>query len=418
MRDPRQQLQTTYEGLTIHIQPHMDDFCDLMSTFVLPGTDIQHVRLRLNRFLSAMAWKDNRAFITRGDIAGGARPQDSDKPRFNYGEKRRLPYGIISRFDFEHLVVPSNDRQRLALALFRDGLDSDNAFYKFLSYYKIVNILHSRPDDQMEWMNANIPSLRFDAAERAKQLAQSNGDLGKYLYVQGRTAIAHAFASPIRDPDLPADRMEIREDCRLIKGLAALLIERELGIPSLPKIWHDHLYELAGFKELFGEGLTGRLARGEPVGTGEFSVPKLTLRLKDHLPYRCLERVEFQAVSCESGTLVLATNPETEPMLITIILNFPAETLNFDLTAFAFNQKHWRFRTELAESYYQFLWDYYGNGCLEIYDSLNGDRLSHKLGFIPMNIDFRRLQLDLELQKSILTSKMPGAPGSHPGVGR
>ena len=87
-RDPRPQLKTEYDGLTIHIQPHMDEWCDAMSTFVQPEEDIQRVRLKLNRFLSAMAWKDNRAYATRGSTASGARAQDVDTPRFNYREKR------------------------------------------------------------------------------------------------------------------------------------------------------------------------------------------------------------------------------------------------------------------------------------------------------------------------------------------
>ena len=60
-RDPRTTpLRTEYDGLTIHIQPRMDEYCDVMSTFVRPGEDLQQIRLKLNRFLSAMAWKDRQ----------------------------------------------------------------------------------------------------------------------------------------------------------------------------------------------------------------------------------------------------------------------------------------------------------------------------------------------------------------------
>jgi hypothetical protein len=408
-RDPRTTpLRTEYDGLTIHIQPRMDEYCDVMSTFVRPGENLGQIRLKLNRFLSAMAWKDNNAYVTRGSIAGGARLEDEDKPRFNYLEKRRITGYVISRFDFEHLVVATDDRQRLALALYRDGLNSDNEFYRFLSYYKIVNILHSRPDDQMQWINASIPSLKFDAAKRAQELS-SFGDIGKYLYVQGRTAIAHAFGRPIRDPDEPADRMEIKSDCTLIKALAARLIEHELGIPSLSRIWNEHLFELAGFKLLLGDELSAKLTRAESVPIQELPpMFKLMVGLKERQPYECLKRLEYRPVSCSGGVLVLETDPETQPMTVRLILDFSKETLEFDLRDFTYNEDHWKFGSELGESYYRFLWDFYGNGSLEIFDTISGERLSHKTAFIPMNIDFRRTAEALEISTMIVALRYRG----------
>lgn len=405
-RDPRPQLETEYDGLKIHIQPHMDEYCDVMSTFVRPAEDHQQVRLRLNRFLSAMAWKDGNAFITRGSIAGGARANEADKPRFNYGEKRHLPGGVISQFDFEHLVVPVNDRQRLGLALFREGLNSDNEFYRFLSFYKIVNILHSDPKDQMRWIEANLGNLRFDAAERAQQLQAKTAEVGKYLYVQGRTAIAHAFGKPIRDPDLPGDRIEIRTDGKLMRGLAALLIESELGVPSLSTIMRQHLYELAGFKELLVEDLSRRLGRGETVPVGEIpSMPRLTIGLKERQPYDCLNRLDFRVARCEQGIVTLQTDSEAEPMRVSIKLNFPAETIELDLKDFGYDQDHWRYRKETGDSYYAFLRDYYGNGSLQVFDAVNGDRLSHKEAFIPVNIDFGRTFLNFDIKRAVINSR-------------
>jgi hypothetical protein len=399
-RDPRAQLRTEYDGLTIHIQPHMDEYCDVMSTFVRPEDDLQGARLKLNRFLSAMAWKDDCAFVTRGSTAGGARAQDSENPRFNYLEKRRITGYVISRFDFEHLFVATNDRQRLALALYRDGLNSENEFYRFLSFYKIINILHSDSKDQMRWVNINIPNLKFEAAKRVQELAPK-GDIGNYLYVQGRTAIAHAFSRPIRDPDQPGDRTEVGSDCVVVKALAVLLMENELGVPTLSKIFREHLFELSGFKEIIGEDLSIRLLRGEDIRREELPpIFKLSLRLRVHSNYECLEGIVFHPISCDGGILVLATNPEAQPTQVRLVLNFPQETLEFDLNAFSYNKDHWKFDNELGESYYRFLRDYYGNGCLEVFDCLSGERLSHKMAFIPMNIDFQRLDLHLEIQRS------------------
>jgi len=113
-------------------------------------------------------------------------------------------------------------------------------------------------------------------------------------------------------------------------------------------------------------------------------------------------------VSCSGGVLVLETDPETQPMIVRLILDFSKETLEFDLRDFKCNEDHWKFGSELGESYYRFLWDYYGNGSLEIFDTISGERLSHKTAFIPMNIDFRRTAEALEISRMIVALRYRG----------
>lgn len=402
--DPRPQLEVTYDGLQIHIQPHTDEYCNTFAVFIEPPTTQDEVLLRINRFLSAMAWKDNKWFIMRGGIASGALPEHKNQPRFNYREKRHYPSGVISRFDFEHLFVASNDQQKLALALYRDGLGVDNAFYRFLSYYKIINILFSDPNQQMKWINDNIANVPPPfASERAKKLAAAHADVGKYLYVQGRTAIAHAFSNPTRDPDLPSDRNEIRADCDVIKTLAAILMENELGIPSLQTVWREHTYELAGFKDVFDEAVVAELCAGGSPLISEFPpVLWLTLNLKEHERYMCLERLRYRVVSSSKGVVTLET--DNECVFVTLILNFPSETLEFDFEVFHIDNEHWEYDQKQVESYFQFSSDYLRNGCLQIFDGLSGDRLSHKLAFIPMNVDLHATLEDWNRKKLVALS--------------
>jgi hypothetical protein len=162
----------------------------------------------------------------------------------------------------------------------------------------------------------------------------------------------------------------------------------------------EHLFELSGFKERVGEARSARLTRGESIQREEFPpILKLTLGLREHPPYECLKTLEFRVISCDRGVVVLATDPERQPTQARLFLNFPAETLEFDLEGFSYNSDHWEFDNKLGESYYQFLWDYYGNGCLEVFDCLSGERVSHKMAFIPMNVDFRKLELHLEIKR-------------------
>jgi hypothetical protein len=252
-QDPRDYLKTEYGGLTLHIKPGHGEAVSLISTFLEDNTKYTEAQLIINRFLSAMAWKEGKAFVTLGGIAGGALPTERDKPRFNYSEGRVLRGAIISQLDFEHLQNPPDDKQKLALALYREGLNSRIAqFYRFLSFFKILNIKFATGKAQIGWINANLGKIwNFIAQERLAELQKTEPDIGEYLWKEGRNAIAHANTDPILDPDIPTDRTAATRDADLMHGLAEVLIQEELGVPSQRKIWQEHLYELEGFKRLF-----------------------------------------------------------------------------------------------------------------------------------------------------------------------
>ena len=110
--------QNTHDVL--HIQPRTDEYANLIAFFAEREEDVPSIRLQVNRFLSAMAWKDRSRYLTLGAMSSGAAPEERDTPRFNCQEQRRSPYGVISRFDFEHLQCPEAPKQQLALALYRD----------------------------------------------------------------------------------------------------------------------------------------------------------------------------------------------------------------------------------------------------------------------------------------------------------
>jgi hypothetical protein len=47
---PRELLEVSYLGKKLYIQPHRDEFCNLISTFLEPGENDQEVRTIVNRF--------------------------------------------------------------------------------------------------------------------------------------------------------------------------------------------------------------------------------------------------------------------------------------------------------------------------------------------------------------------------------
>jgi hypothetical protein len=391
IEDPRDYLKTEYGDLTLHIKPGHGDEVNRVSVFVEDPNQDEEVRLTINRFLSAMAWKDAQQYVTLGSIASGARLADKDNPRFNYSERRILRYRVIDQFDFEHLQNPPGQKQKLALALYREGLNSNLPLYQLLSFYKIINIGFGRPDDQMAWINSNLAKVRDHfGTRRLEQLSSTVADIGKHLYVQGRTAIAHAYSDPIKDPDAPVDVQTAKQDTELMQALARIFIEDELGVPSLHKIHSEHLYELAGFKQLFGEALTDMLRAAKNIQVADFpTIPPLTIgqrvHLEDGLRYSCLTGLPFRVVSCVAGVVVLEADSTAQPIRACLVLDFPAERLEFVLERFGINGRLKSKEVEIC--WYRFLIDYFHNGYLRVFDANSNERLSHKLAFIPFNID-------------------------------
>jgi methylamine utilization protein MauJ len=389
-QDPRDYLKTEYGGLELHIKPGHGDAVSLVSTFLEDNTKYAETQLIINRFLSAMSWKEGKAFVSLGAIAGGAYPTERDKPRFNYSEGRLLRYAVISRFDFEHLQNPPGDKQKLALALFREGLNSyDTPLYRFLSFFKILNIKFSTGKTQVAWINSNLGKIwNFLAQERLVELQKTVPDIGDYLWIEGRNAIAHANTDPILDPDMPTDRAAALRDADLMQGLAEVFIQEELDVPSQRKIWREHLYELEGFKRLFGDALTARLKAKASVPPADFpQIPPLTLNLKEQPSYDCLTALTFRVAECKDGIVLLSTDHTAQPMAVALVLNFPAETLELALHMFGVNQKQGKYTKAVAACSYRFLIGYFCNGYLQVFDATTNERLSHKTAFIPVDID-------------------------------
>jgi hypothetical protein len=389
-QDPSDYLKAEYGGLMLHIKPGHRDAVSVISTFLEDGRRATDARIIINRFLSAMAWKDNKAFVSLGAIAGGARLSDRDKPRFNLSEGRVLRYGVINRFDFEHLQDPPEEKQKLGLALYREGLNSTvNQFYRFLSFFKILNIRFPTGAGQVNWINANLGKVwDYLAQERLAELGKTEADIGEYLWKEGRNAIAHAYSDPILDPDMPDDRAVARVNAELMQGIAQAFIEAELGVPSLRKIWSEHLYELKGFRSMFGDTLSARLKNKESVPLADFpQINPLTLALKEHPRFDCLTGLSFRVITCKNGTVLLGTDPTIQPMAVALALDFPAEKLELVPQMFGVNFKQEKYTKSIGASYYSFLIGYFCNGCLQVLDASTGERLALKDAFIPINLD-------------------------------
>ena len=85
-QDPRDYLKTEYGGLTLHVKPGHGDEVSRVSTFLEDSANFAEAHLTINRFLSAMAWKEGRAFASLGAMSSGASPRTETNPGSTMGK--------------------------------------------------------------------------------------------------------------------------------------------------------------------------------------------------------------------------------------------------------------------------------------------------------------------------------------------
>jgi hypothetical protein len=157
-------------------------------------------------------------------------------------------------------------------------------------------------------------------------------NIGEYLYGSGRCAVAHAGADPTVDPESPEDIERLMKDLPLIRAMAELVIEMELGVKSSNTIWDEHLYELAGFRELLGQTLARRLKEKDAtVQPDELAaLRRISLRIKDQATYDGLENLTINAVTVEEGRVQFTAASDNNVIKITLVLDFLEERIVFD----------------------------------------------------------------------------------------
>ena len=218
-----------------------------------------------------------------------------------------------------------------------------------------------------------------------------HNNLGEYLYVQGRCAVAHAFNDPVVDPDIPSDLQRLAEDLPIIEELSAIAIEKELGIISKSTYHSMHLYELEGFKNILGIEMVSFLKEGKPIADGaQISIPALSLRLRDHQIFSAYENLHPVGIQQHENSLIIRLHSADDILQLVIVLDFKQWRLVFDpiehvdiLDDNSPKPMYVRSDTALLAK------GKYLNGQIEIYNAETNELLARTDPFIPVNIDLR-----------------------------
>ena len=227
---PNVPVEIPFEDSTVVLSPQTDELACTASFFDPSGFEFDEGATRLSKFLSCLAWS-MRGGIEEHFAIGTNNP---NKPGLlRKGAYATSAWAIVEPWQQLYLPSPSTSKAALAIALFREGMTLNSEPLAFLSFFKVLNVVFPNGTAQQAWINNNVSAVRHGRAfDRLSELQTQHQDVGEYLYVQGRCAVAHAYSSPVADPDNYSDRRRLRDDLPLIQTIAESCIERELGVPT------------------------------------------------------------------------------------------------------------------------------------------------------------------------------------------
>jgi hypothetical protein len=388
---PRKITEINLFNRTCLLWPKTEE--DLSAIIIPCVSDAKEEEIFAMRFLSALSWVhnvgiDHEGFWTSGNINSCRRDKSFHQSYRSYSVHEFL----IDEYDY--LPLPEDEKSQLALALYREAQCLSNNNYKFLSFFKILNLISNDGRQQVSWINNNIPAIKnHKAREVLTELQKQYQDVGSYLYASGRCAVAHAFSQPLVNPDKPADIRRLSGELPLIKSLAELMIEQEFKVLSSHTIWKEHLYELSGFKKKIGDDLLNSFLEPNPdkdlksiLLSIEKNLPMMSVRLRGY-KIKPFENLKPTIAGYDDKKILLSCHSQNFPAQVFVGLNFAEERLEFYLSDGFFAEDNGS--SEIAKiiaDIVRFRAALLGNGVFEVWEH-EGALLGRKDAYIPVNID-------------------------------
>jgi hypothetical protein len=386
-----------WRGVDIWIVPIMKGFYPAVAMMVPPGRSRPECEELLMRFLSMLSWVEERGFLVEGGGCSGGnlpRPMGRDKER---------GFSICDEFDLSYFPEVTDEKALLALALMREGRSLNHVGYAFLSFYRVLEVAFSTDSQRIAWISAALANLTGYGVKEALDAIKAQGvtDIGRHLFQSGRCAMAHANRQPIVDPDKPADLRRLGAELPIVRALAAKAIEDELGVESSQTVYRNHLYELAGFKEILGTEIVDFLTRGEQVTEQRMlEVPDISVRIRRRDPYAPLNHLTVKEVGQNGKLFFMRFESKEGDVVFQFALDFGNERLEFSLfRGLGVKDTGTAESAERIAGIKRFERDYFGNGELHILNADTGALIGRKDAYIPVNMFLDREAADAEVAR-------------------
>ncbi len=286
--------------------------------------NIKDIRFFLNQLLSRLTWATGSHFRFEGYTGGSFPIRTINNKAYTVGT-----YG----FQISYLPQNLNQEALLALALFRDGQSLYNIHegYSFLSFYKIINLVKKTGKQQKSWVKKNINRLNATHQKRINEIQNDGTAIDEYLYESCRCAVAHAGIDPTINPDNPEDSIRLQKDLPIIRALSKVMIKDHYNIQTRSDVYNDHLYELAGFKEIINDSILDKIKNNELVSRRELEWDtRISIRLWCDKRYNLLEGLNVKTKKINEGIVELQAYSDDNLFSIPVYLDFNQERLYID----------------------------------------------------------------------------------------
>ncbi|QJQ02334.1 hypothetical protein C798_19455 [Herbaspirillum rubrisubalbicans Os34] len=347
--------------------------------------DQKEAREQILSFASALAWMSSAKLEITAWVGGG----------YPLALGQRKMRSVTDFLDARMLPSPQDDTAHTALAFFREGLSTGNPFYAFLNFFKVISLFFPKGKEREQWMKEALSRLEYPrAVDRHEELRISGmEDIGGYLYLEGRNAIAHSEKTPYVSPDRLADHERIDKDLPILENLAAQAIRESCGLLNS---WSQFEARdaLGGLSAMFGEDVVQAIRKSkiEPDTQAEFPDAVTIVARRSSEAY-ALENFSFLPIGVEHGELrVLSENAE-KSIQVEFHFDFVNNRFEFDpLTCV----RRVRDLTTLAGvereiACQDFIWCLYRNGSIEVWNDANNELLAKSRPVLLVN-----MMLDIE----------------------
>ncbi len=205
------------------------------------------------KFLSCLSWELNIGI--RGCFCGGS-GWGKEHGSLSSVKRRtciRMPRKWSSHRFSDVLKLPNidTDNKARALSFFREAKAANSLYYKFLCYWKILEICGENVgkwdiNKTKNWINKTIKSNKW-ILKRAhfEEEMLGNESIGEYLYKTCRIAIAHAMLSTRKNelkPDSGESLKKVNVANWIIVPLVDIFMKKDLGIQFLREDTGNYLF--------------------------------------------------------------------------------------------------------------------------------------------------------------------------------
>lgn len=221
--------------------------CSIIDVDATSGPDFEKEWDRVGniafKFLSSLGWEHNIGI--ESVVAGGM------GWRKESGGLTRVRRTFLYPRHFHNLIMSpinslpkiDNDFQSIALSLYREARNASSPYYRFLCFWKILELPYKKGHKPKEWIDRTMANNTWILKEYFRKENPTTISLGEYLWKSCRCAIAHVWSGkkPI-NPDRIDDISRITIGARILEELVRIFIKKELKLDSPINGIYNYLY--------------------------------------------------------------------------------------------------------------------------------------------------------------------------------